>query len=103
MNREQWYINYQAARILVQSRRYHYGEVFAINFNEPARKVVWDIAYKAIRELGGEHLLEAVFHADGYIYDICRPSNRWAVKHNTKTFNRKMPIRESKKKWFDMV
>lgn len=103
MNREQWYTSYQAARMLVQARFYCGESDVQIDSGDPARKVVWDLTYKAIKELGGEFLREAVFHVDLWVYDICDPSNRWAIKYNSKIFNRKMPIRESKKKWLDRV
>lgn len=103
MNREQWYTSYQAARMLVQARFYRGEKDVRIDYGDPARKVVWDLVYRAIKELGGELLREAVFHGDMGVYGICDSSSRWAIKYNSKIFNRKMPIRESKKKWLDRV
>lgn len=97
MTKEEWKVLYSAARMLMNARNYRDGNYgFRIDYQEPHRKIVWDICYYKVREMH-PCMLEAVFDTNTIIYPL--RDNKWAVKQNSKCFNRREPIRESKLKW----
>lgn len=100
MTRTEWYMKYRAARMLIAARNRHDGRMRNADFDDPARKLVWEICYREV-ECMGECIREAVFYYDRWTYPVAEA--KWMMKHNSTCFNRRMPIRESKKKWLDIV
>ena len=92
MNRKEWRELYGAARMLnnVKFSIYAYSDKL---YKTQQCDIAWDIAYKAICEMG-YGIKDAVYYYDSCCYDI--KEGKWAIKHNSKVFNRRMPRKNQK-------
>lgn len=98
MTKEQWTVMYSAARLLARSK-YYCGDLpdnKSIDYDDPSRKLAAELAYQQIVYMG-YGVADAIYGHTLGIYPI--EKYKWAAKHNSKAFDRKSPIRESKMKW----
>ena len=98
MNRDEWYRNRAIARVMIgsiySSKSANGSDYIGIDDN-------YGLAHRemqnVISDKYGYFMLESITNYFDSIYPI--KNYKWAVRHNSKQFNRNMPIRESKKKW----
>lgn len=96
MTKQEWKELYSAARLLRDARFRSGSNSKGFNPDAPSRRIVWDITYDVIKNMGFG-IIEACFNYDPQTYPI--KEHPCAIKTNSKVFNRKMPIRVSKRKW----